>query len=173
MGEESDEPRAGSPLPAAFSMRFSPSNQLISIVRRFVLAFYGRVLGDNETSGLLALATHELLENAVKYGINDEASLAVEVRGAAPTLEIVVTLRNQARAEHAAAAMAMIEALRGCEDPFSFYQALMIEAAGRQQGSGLGLARIRVETGMTLEMKIEGATVEISAHMRYEPGRSG
>ena len=159
-------------MPAAFEMRFSPSNQLIAIVRRFVMAFYGRVLGDNETSGQLALATHELLENAVKYGIDDEARLKVEVRGGEP-MTIRVTLENRARPEHVAEARRLIAAIRAAPDPFEFYQGLMLEAAERARGSGLGLARIRVESGMSLDVRADrDDVVEISAEMTYRPGRS-
>jgi len=168
VGDASDEVAMVSP--ASFAMRFSPSNQLIALVRRFVMAFYGRVLGDNETSARLGLATHELLENAVKYGVDDEAELRVDVRVDGQALVILVALRNRGEAGHIARARRVIAALEEAKDPFAFYQSLMLEAADRRDGSGLGLARIRVETGMTLALVEHDGVVEISAEMRYQSG---
>ena len=58
-------------LPASFDMSFAPTTRIVSVVRRFVLSLYERILADNVMSSQLALATHELLENAVKYNIDD------------------------------------------------------------------------------------------------------
>ena len=41
----------------------------VSTVRRFTAEFYERVLVDQEVSEKVALATHELLENAVKWTV--------------------------------------------------------------------------------------------------------
>lgn len=155
---------------SAFELRFSPSSQLITTVRRFVLAFYTQVLGDREISSHLAVATHELLENAVKYGRRDEASLAVSVNPEGSHFTVVVSIRNESEPGHIAEAERVIAALRGAGDVFSHYQELMGEVALRVDGSGLGLARIAAESGMGLEVVREGDEIEIRAVASYPLG---
>jgi two-component sensor histidine kinase len=57
---------------------FSPTIALISVVRAFVSDFYARVLS-SDVREMVSMATHELLENAVKYGIEDRATFRIEV----------------------------------------------------------------------------------------------
>lgn len=159
-------------LPASFAIRFSPSSHLISIVRRFVHSFYGKVLDDAELASQLALATHELLENAVKYGTTNEAGLAVTVAELDDGFSITVAIRNRAEEEDIAEARRLIDALAGAADPFAYYQELMHEAAERVDGSGLGIARIAAETGMTLEAAIVDDELEIRARTTFKPRRS-
>ncbi len=52
--------------PIYIELRFSPSPELIPVVRRFVSAFYERLLSQADAASRLALATHELLENTCK-----------------------------------------------------------------------------------------------------------
>lgn len=165
------KPAAPAPLVAsAFELRFSPSNQLITTVRRFVLSFYTEVLGDDEISSRLAVATHELLENAVKYGRRDEATLAVTVNPEGSRFTVVVSIRNESEAVHIDEAERVIAALRGAGDVFSHYQQLMGEVALRVDGSGLGLARIAAESGMGLEVVRDGEEIEIRAAASYPLG---
>ena len=48
-----------------FHLVFRPNIKLVSTVRRFTGEFYRRVLVDQELASRLALATHEMLENAM------------------------------------------------------------------------------------------------------------
>ena len=50
-----------------FHLVFRPNIKLVSTVRRFTGEFYRRVLVDQDLASRLALATHEMLENAVTY----------------------------------------------------------------------------------------------------------
>ncbi|MEZ4450673.1 MAG: ATP-binding protein [Nannocystaceae bacterium] len=153
--------------PSAFELRFSPSSQLITTVRRFVLSFYTQVLGDHEISSRLAVATHELLENAVAHGRRDEATLAVTVILGEEAFTVEVAIRNESDPDDIREAVRRVESLRGADDVFIHYQDLMVEAAGRTQGSGLGLARIAAESGMELQVKAEGEVIEIRARASY------
>ena len=160
-------------IPASFEMRFSPSDHLISIVRRFVLSFYGSLLADDELSSQLALATHELLDNAVKYGSTPTAELAVSItRDDEEALRIVVAIRNQAGREHISEAGRMIAAIQEAASIFDFYQELLHLAAVREHGSGLGLARIAAETNLGLTSRVDGDTIEIRAETRIPSTRS-
>lgn len=160
-------------IPTSFDMSFAPTTNLVSVVRRFVMSLYERLLEDPEMSSQLGLATHELLENAVKYNIDAETMLRVTLTPHSESLsDIVVTIRtrNRASAENLRIAQHLITRVREAEDPFMFYQELIQASADEPTGSGLGLARIRAETEMTIDFKIEGDELEIVAQARVRPG---
>lgn len=71
--------RAGTSAAPSFELTFRPSIDLIAIVRRFVADFYLKVTSDDDAASRLALATHELLENAAKYSTDGAADLEVRV----------------------------------------------------------------------------------------------
>ena len=50
-------------------LSFEKRPELVSIVRRFVSDFYDRTLADPDATSRVALATHELLENAVEESL--------------------------------------------------------------------------------------------------------
>ncbi len=162
-------------IPASFSIRFSPSAKLIVVVRRFVQSFYTRVLEDTEMSSQLALATHELLENAVKYGTTNDAVLGVSVVAAAEGrdgYDVDVSIRNSASPENLTEAKRVIDALGECDDTFAFYQEQILIASERERGSGLGLVRIAAEAGMRLAVDIVDDELEIRASAHYTPDLS-
>jgi hypothetical protein len=148
---------------AYFEMSFCPSLELVSLVRRFVATFYLRVLSDADLASRVALAMHELLENAVKYSSDGETHIRLEIRspGRAPTIEI--RTRNRTPADMAAALSAKIARMNAIGDPFRFYQALMRERAGDDMRGGLGLGRIAAEAEMELSCRVDGDTVEVRA----------
>lgn len=160
-------------LPASFDMSFAPTTRIVSVVRRFVMSLYERILADNAMSSQLALATHELLENAVKYNIDDATLLRVTMTPQTEsTSEVSVTIRtrNRATPENLRIAERLITQVRQAEDPFMFYQQLINASAEASEGSGLGLARIRAETEMTIDFTIEGDQIEIVAHAQVRTG---
>lgn len=160
-------------LPASFDMSFAPTTRIVSVVRRFVMSLYERILADDAMSSQLALATHELLENAVKYNIDDATLLRVTMTPQTEsTSEVSVTIRtrNRATPENLRIAERLITQVREAEDPFMFYQQLIIASAEAVDGSGLGLARIRAETAMTIDFSIDGDQIEIVAHAQVRTG---
>src|SRR5690606_19569480 len=74
--------------------------------------------------------------------------------------------RNRADPRQHAIVSEMLRDLNAAEDPFSFYLGLMAETAQRADGSGLGLARVRVEAEMEVTCVIDGEELEIQAHAR-------
>ena len=147
--------------------------QHLTAVRRFVAELADSVVRDSELAARLALATHELLENAVKYNIDDATMLRVTMTPQTEsTSEVAVTIRtrNRATPENLRIAERLITQVREAEDPFMFYQQLIIASAEASEGSGLGLARIRAETEMTIDFTIEGDQIEIVAHAQVRTG---
>jgi hypothetical protein len=158
-GHGSNARRAEAP---SFELTFRPSVDLITIVRRFVADFYLKVTHDDDAASRLALATHELLENAAKYSTDGTAHLAVRVD--ADGGGVVVTMVNRAAPER-------IELLRACFDGIAratsasdLYAEMLRRTAVLETGSGgLGLARIWAESEMTMNLVVDGDTVAIHA----------
>ncbi len=161
------------PLPTTFNMRIGPTQELVSVVRRFVKSLYEQILRDRRTSAQLALVTHELLENAVKYTIDDETTLWVHLIPVAESLSdatVLIRTRNRATPENIRSAQRLIGTIRDAEDPYRFYQELILASAELPDISGLGLARIRAETPMTIDVKVEGDEIEIVAQAQLRFG---
>ncbi len=149
---------------AFFELRFRPNIQLVSVVRRFVTAFYERVLDDDEVTQRMALATHELLENAVKYASDGETVLRIEVAHTKRPMEVCIQTWNQTTKGNEAIVEATVRASQEANDPFAFYQSLMAKSAVRKDdGSGLGLARIRAEADMSIACEVVEGQVCITA----------
>lgn len=160
-------------LPTSFDMCFAPTTRIVSVVRRFVLSLYERILEDSELSSQLALVTHELMENAVKYNIDDETSLRVSVTPQSESLSdmtVTIRTRNRATPENIRSAQRIITRVKEAQDPFLFYQELMMSSVMVPDGSGLGLARIRAETELTIDFNIDGDSIEIVAQTQIRHG---
>jgi two-component sensor histidine kinase len=151
-----------------FEIIFRPSVILTTIVRRFISDFYEKVIEDADSVSRLALATHELLENAVKYGIQDDATtLSVEL----DRRDGVVSIRTNNRSEeqHIHMLQRRFAEMRAAPNAFGFYQQLLRATAHETSVSGLGLARIRCEGEMDVDLTVEGDRVRISAVARTGP----
>jgi hypothetical protein len=150
----------------SFELRFRPSTDLISVVRGFVEEFYMKVMDDPGVASRLALATHELLENAAKYSTDGEAAIHVEVRRST----VYVRACNRA-------APAQIDLLRRCFDEISaapnareLYARMLQRTAVLASGSGgVGLARIWAESEMAIRLEVTGDQVAIHAEGALAP----
>ena len=147
---------------AWFELHFCPSVELISVVRRFIYDFLQRILHEKDTVSRVALATHELLENAVRYSTDGTATIRIEVdRSDVPA--VIIRIDNHAAPEHLPILEASFAELRAEPDAFEHYCKVMARNAKRTDGSGLGLARIRAEAEMDLDYELHGDVVRICA----------
>jgi anti-sigma regulatory factor (Ser/Thr protein kinase) len=124
---------------------------LVSTVRRFTAEFYRRVLVDQELSSRLALATHELLENAVAYAVDGETGVRIEIEGDMLTIKTW----NKTSPERLAALREIIDDMNATEDADAFYQSMLVKTSKREEGSGLGLSRIRAEAEMSVTYELD------------------
>jgi hypothetical protein len=156
-------PRFGSTKedPAYFELCFRPCVELVSTVRRFVSDFYANVLADADLGSRLALATHELLENAVKYATSSETTLRVEVMRA--TGIATVTSWNDTDDSHIATIHRLFEDMAGTESAAAYYESLLKGERTAVSSSGLGLARVGAEAEMGLHYEVSGKRVCIRA----------
>ncbi|MDI3290911.1 hypothetical protein [Polyangium sp. 15x6] len=158
--------------PTSFELTFRPNVELISIVRRFVTDFYERMIEDRDTVSRIALATHELLENAVKYGSDGATFLSITFEPGDTASTVSIQLVNRANAEHIAALATIFEEMSRYDDPFAHYQIAMARTAKRKVGSGLGLVRVQAEGEMTMSYTIEDDRVTILAQTTVAARRS-
>ena len=146
-----------------FELRFEPSLDQVSIVRQFVGEFYQRVLDDPDLVSRVALAAHELLENAVKYANGGSSQIRMEVHNSAHAPRVEVITRNQAMPDHARVLLARIDEMTAAPDASGYYQALLRKSAKSVAMGGLGLGRIAAEAEMELTGSFEDHVVEVRA----------
>jgi anti-sigma regulatory factor (Ser/Thr protein kinase) len=144
-------------------LSFSPNESLIATVRKFVGDFYVKVLGDENVTSRLVVASHELLENVVRYSADGESRIKVSVQSENSHFRIRIVTHNRGTP-------ADVEAIRGLLAKFDpranrkiVYRDLILGSAEREEGSGLGLGRVYAESEMDLSCKIELDTIELTA----------
>lgn len=146
---------------------------MVSRVRKFVSDFYVELLGDPDMSHKLAMATHEMLENAVSYSSDKRSELIVSLHRLRGEYVVAIKTKNRASDERLVKVRSVLDEVVGAEDPSVLYTELIRRAAKRRDGgSGLGLGRIRAEADLALSYSIEGDTLVITAEGRFQPSAS-
>jgi hypothetical protein len=112
------------------------------------------------------------MENVAKYAAGDSAELRIAYcpESQPPSLEIAVTSRIAP--QNVAPLLKLVERLSNTDDVPSLYIQMIRESASREDGSGLGLIRIRAEGEMTLRVETKGdqVCVRASAIAAGQPG---
>jgi hypothetical protein len=142
---------------------FCPNIELITSTRRFVAELFDSMITDPDAVSRVALTIHELLENTLKYSTDGMVCLQVTVSDIGGSKVVKICASNRANPTQLGELKRRIDALRDTQDPMAFYVSMMIDSAGREDGSGLGLARIRVEGEMDLAYTIDGDVITITA----------
>ena len=153
-----------------FALVFRPNRDLVSLVRRFVSDFYAEVLTQEDDIQRLALATHELLENAVKFSARTETAVQIQLKTIGNRTRVLVETRNEGKEENVREAMALMDDLSAASDPFIYYQDLLRRAAVSERVGGLGLARVWVEAEMKLSHVFENDIFIVRAESEVHEG---
>lgn len=155
---------------ALFELRFQPTVALVSTVRRFVSEFYSELLLDADMSHKLAMATHEMLENAVHYSTDRRSELHISFQRIEGDDVVCIKTKNRATDERLTKVKSALDEVVNASDVTELYNQLVRRAAKRRDGgSGLGLGRIRAEADLSLSYAIEGDTIIVKAEGRFQP----
>jgi hypothetical protein len=148
-------------------LSFAPSIELISIVRRFVGSFFELALASPETSARLAMAVHEMLENAVKFSSDGDSTIRVDMTPKPGATEVLVSTRNKARPDDIRTLEELFVMLKQATNPMDFYIKLM-ERSTRSERSQLGIGRVCAEAGMQMSCDRIDDTITVKAVMKVE-----
>jgi len=155
--------------PIYVELRFSPSPDLIPIVRRFVSSFYERLLSQADAASRLALATHELLENTCKYSLDGISSVHLGVAPRPEGTEVSIRTWNRCSERDRDNVATILAEMDESTDPFEYLQTVMRRNAKRNEGSGLGLARICAEAEMHITSEVKGDELCLVARALLPP----
>jgi len=154
---------------AHLELRFQPTVDLISTTRKFVCAYYTPLLDDADVVSRIGLATHELLENILKYSADGETTARVSLVMDGKARTVTVQTTNRISEEKRAGLEQIFADMERAADAFAFYQLTMGKARHRTEGSGLGLARVWAEGEMTITHEFAGEFVTITAVATLPP----
>lgn len=146
---------------AAVFLAFEPSAGFVRRVIRWLTDFCQLTLQDLELVARLRLAVHELVENVVKYGMQPNVRVEVELLERDGATLLRLSTCNRATPEYLERAVHLLTQLKAAEDPLAYYDQLVLETAPKAGMSGLGLARIRAEGDLELDFAVEGNELRI------------
>ena len=147
-------------------IRMNPPWVFIDEIRRFVESFCSCASIGADREAQVALAVHELMQNAVPHarGRDVELDLLLEPRAG----RIAVRVTNDCIEEEFAALAARVDAMYREPDALRSYLRTMKEQPTTARG-GLGLARVRFEAQMDIRVRRKSAdriTVEAEGPLR-------
>lgn len=149
-------------------LKMQPDWQLIDEVRRFVERFCAAACEGTDREAQLALAAHELVQNAISNASEPGVELQLQVDPSQARVSIAVT--NRCQVEQVAELAERIRRAHAEPDPLAAYLSAMRAAPGAR--GGLGLARIRFEADLDLSVEQRGdrVTVIAAGPLRSPPG---
>ncbi len=140
-------------------LRFKPLWLYVDAVREFCSFFARATFDDREVGQRVGLVVHELVENAIRYGNDAELELRVEHWES----ELGVVVANTTTEERADELGRIFRILHEM-DPENAYVDAVKASASRPAGlSGIGLARVRHEGRVSLELAREPGRVTVTA----------
>lgn len=145
--------------PVVLFMRMHPSWVFVDDIRRFVESFCAAACPGADREEQLALAAHELVQNAIAHASTPGLELRLEVDREAKRVRVSVS--NKAAPEHVQVLRDRIDEARAQGDALQGYLAAMHrnpEARG-----GIGLSRVRFESALDLDLSIDGDRVTVHA----------
>ncbi len=148
MSDRESTPRGGAPI--QLFIRMNPPWMFIDEIRRFVESFCACALLGPDREAQVALAVHELMQNAVPQARGQEIELDLEVDPRADRVTIRVV--NGCTEEDYLALCQKIDAMDREPDALAHYLRTMKERPLATRG-GLGLARVRFEAQLEIRAR--------------------
>ena len=146
-----------------FELTLAPSMEIVSSVRVFVSALFDKQFGAPDASAKIQVATHELLENAVKGSSKGPVKLLVVFERKGALCNVEIRTWNQASGWNIACLQRAVKNSKEAKNPAEHFLQLMKETSTRKDGSGLGIGRINSEAGLRIECEVNGDLVCVLA----------
>lgn len=146
--------------PIYLMLRMKPPWVFVDEIRRFVESFCSCACPGQSREAQVALAVHELMQNAIPQAGGEDVDLTLQVDPLANRIEIAVS--NPCSDDQFHELLARVERLNSEPDALRSYLRAMGEAPSNARG-GLGLARIRFEGQLELSVLREGRRVTVLA----------
>ena len=121
------------------------------------------MLEDEDAIFRVAMTAHELLENAAKYASDGKARLEVAINPRGEDAIVRVAVTNNSTPEHIGQLGVCYAEMNAKPDAMAHYFTLMRLNAKAGALSRLGLARVRAEGEMEIEVDVEGQIVKVVA----------
>ncbi len=153
-----DSARAGQTIFLMLKMR--PPWVFIDEIRRFVESFCACACPGDGREEQVALAVHELMQNAIPSARGADVDLMLEVEPARDWISVRVS--NPCNDEEWADLRERVGRMNGEPDALKYYVDLMKQTPKNARG-GLGLARVRFEAQLELAARREGGRVTVEA----------
>ncbi len=141
-------------------LRMRPPCVFIDEIRRFVESFCACACPGTSREAQLALAVHELMQNAISASGEDEVSLVLEVDPKDD--RVMVTVSNRCTDEEFQTLVDRIDRMNREPDALEHYLRVMREVPASSRG-GLGLPRVRFETQLDLSASRTDGRVTVRA----------
>ncbi len=144
---------------------FRPDDDLVTLLSQLVGDVCRLKLHDSDIADRFRMAAHELGENIAKYSTGSEVSLEFELVDKGELYSLSVRTKNRTSPDRLAEVGQRLREVIAAPDPHALYDRLLEKSVGLEGVSGLGLARIRAEGGVTFVYSIEGdeLTVTVTA----------
>jgi hypothetical protein len=140
-------------------LRMQPLWSMVDDVRRLVASFCATACPGSEQEERLALAAHELVQNAFAHGGASDVELEIELDRIADRARLSVS--NACDPEQIPVLRALVARVQSHRDPLAGYVEAMRE--NPEARGGLGLSRIRYEGELDLGVDVRGTRVTVHA----------
>jgi anti-sigma regulatory factor (Ser/Thr protein kinase) len=146
--------------PIQLLIRMSPPWVFIDELRRFTESFCACACPGQDREAQVALAVHELMQNAVPHAHGEEVELMLEVSRERDVIAIRVS--NRCSDEDFLMLRERIEKMNTEPDALAHYVKMMRENPANTRG-GLGLARVRFEAQLEISVRREAGRAIVEA----------
>jgi anti-sigma regulatory factor (Ser/Thr protein kinase) len=148
-------------------LRMKPPWVFIDEIRRFVESFCACACPERDREAQVALAVHEMMQNAVPHSMDEDVDLVLEVDPCTDRVEISVT--NRCSAEQFQKLRERVERMNSEPDALKHYlESMRLSPTAR---GGLGLPRVRFEAQLDVTVRHEGQRVTVVASGRLRAPR--
>lgn len=135
-----------------------------------------RVIGQADITSRVVVATHELLDNAVRHAAaslnnpqndGEHARIRVTLRRGEAGAEVMIVTTNHISHDHRERLSQALEGMKkGSSDRQAYYGSLLSRAA-TEQDVGVGLGRVFAECDMDVTGRFDGDVASIVAEACY------